>query len=95
MQQQLIASGKKFITALKSVKLDLGKKINKFSNKYQAFLGKRPTGDISYGTAISVGLDVEDMVTEVASLNNLYGKLQANSEAFNEYIELIVLSSIV
>lgn len=85
----VIASGEKLISGLKSVKLDLGKKINSFSNKYQTFLGKRPTGDITYGTAISVGLDAAEIVTEVASLNNLYGKLQSNSEAFNEYIELI------
>lgn len=85
----VIASGEKLITSLKKVKLDLGKKINSFSNKYQTFLGKRPTGDITYGTAISVGLDAAEIVTEVASLNNLYGKLQSNSEAFNEYIELI------
>lgn len=85
----VIASGEKLISGLKNAKLDLGKKINSFSNKYQTFLGKRPTGDITYGTFISVGLDTAEIVTEVASLNNLYGKLQANSEAFNEYIELI------
>lgn len=85
----LIASGKKLISGLKTFKFDLGKKINSFSNKYQTFLGKAPTGDITYGTVIGVGFDVASIVTDVAKVNNLYGKLQANSEAFNEYIELI------
>ncbi|MGN0468117.1 MAG: VWA domain-containing protein [Acutalibacteraceae bacterium] len=77
------------ISALGKVRLNLGNKINTFSRKYQTWLGKRPTGDVSIGTVISVATDAVGMVTDVADLVNLYGKLQANSEAFNEYIELI------
>ncbi|MCR5783239.1 MAG: VWA domain-containing protein [Clostridia bacterium] len=64
-------------------------KVNGFSRHYQTWLGKRPAGDVSLGTVVSVGIDVVNFVTDVADLANLYGKLQANSEAFNEYIELI------
>lgn len=77
------------IPRLKKVRLNLGKGFNTFSRKYQVWLGKRPTGDVTIGTSISVILDGVDIVTSVAEISNLYGKLQANSEAFSEYIDLL------
>lgn len=79
----------KNIDGLKKVKINLGSKLNNFSNKYQRWLGQRPTGDISYGTVISVATEGIDLATSIANINNCYGKLRANSEAFEEYIELI------
>lgn len=79
----------KNIDGLKKVKIDLGEKLNNFSNKYQRWLGQRPTGDISYGTVISVATEGIDLVTSVGKINNYYGKLRANAEAFEEYIDLI------
>ncbi len=85
----VVSTTTSMISALGNVRLDLGDKINTFSRKYQTWLGKRPTGDVSVGTVLSVATDAVGLVTDVADLTNLYGKLQANSEAFNEYIELI------
>ena len=85
----VVSSTVSLISYLDKVKLPMGDKLNEFSRKYQTWLGKRPTGDISIGTTISVVCDAVDLVTDIADLTNLYGKLQANSEAFNDYIELI------
>lgn len=90
----VVSSVTSLISCLDKVKLPMGEKINTFARKYQTWLGKKPTGDVSVGTTISVACDVVDLVTDVADLTNLYGKLQANSEAFNDYIELVEYVSI-
>lgn len=84
----------KNIDGLKKVKINLGAKLNNFSNKYQRWLGQRPTGDISYGTVINVATEGIELVTSIANINNCYGKLRANTEAFEEYIDLIEYISI-
>lgn len=62
--------------------LPLPKALSNFSNKYQAW-------SKNYGSIVSVAFDVVDLGTEVVSLKNTYGKIMANAQAYENYIELI------
>ena len=91
----------KTITGLISNSISLAKQCNKtwtlpikkplanFSNTYQAWMGNTDTLGISNSSKISFAFDVVDFATETANLKNTYGKIMANAQAFENYIELI------
>lgn len=62
--------------------LPLPKALSNFSNKYQAW-------SKNYGSIVSVAFDVVNLGAEVLSLKNTYGKIMANAQAYENYIELI------
>ena len=83
---------KSFSLAKKSNKtwiLPLGNSLSKFANKYQAWLGNSDKLGISNGTKVGIVFDVASLTVEAANLNNTYGKIMANTQAFENYIELI------
>ena len=73
----------------KSWTLPLGKSISKFANSYQAWMGNTDKLGISNGAKIGIAFDVVDLAVETANLNNTYGKIMANTQAFEDYIDVI------
>lgn len=69
--------------------LPIKKPLAKFSNTYQAWMGSTGTLGISNSSKIGFVFDVVDFATETANLKNTYGKIMANAQAFENYIELI------
>lgn len=67
------------------------KGLNKFANKYQAWMKSAPdwAGGVTNGTMVGIAFDVVDLGIECAEINNTYGKLIANSQAFENYIDVI------
>lgn len=99
-----LASGENVFTALspfvvdtaklvktlnKDIQLPLGKTLTGISTKYQTFLDSKAVGIASKGAVISVGIDLVEGGVELAEICNTYGKIQANQEAFNSFIELL------
>ena len=74
-------------------KIPIGKSLNKFIGKYEKFMNKSllDVGDnsLSMGAAIDVGFDVLEGGLEIAETCNVYGKIKANTEAFEAYIDLL------
>ncbi len=68
----------------------VGDSLDKFANNYQIFKGTNTSLGISNGTVISVVSDVADTAIDIAETCNTYGKIQANTEAFEENLDILV-----
>lgn len=66
------------IPAFEKDKLPIGEKINTFSTKYQTWLGKRPTGDVTVGTVIT--LDIAKITISLTGITE-YAKALVKSQA--------------
>lgn len=73
----------------KTWKLPLNNSLSNFAKKYQSWMGNTDKLGFSNGDKVGFVFDVVDLAVEVADLNNTYGKIMANTQAFEDYIELI------
>lgn len=73
----------------KMVNLPVPKAFSKFSKKYTKWMDKEAFGGINNSQLIGMTFDVVDLAANSAELYTTYAKLQANTEAYSEYIECI------
>lgn len=95
-----VVGATKTITGLVAKSVSLAKKVNstwvlplpnslaKFSTKYQKWMGNKSLGTTN-ATKVGIVFDIVDLASETANLSNTYAKIQANTQAFESYIELI------
>lgn len=77
------ASAKKAYKKTKTASAPIGKAVNNFAKKTSKF-------EKGLSTAVDVAFEVTDFVTESADLRITYGKLQANADAFEAYIDVLI-----
>lgn len=80
---------KKYRDVNKIWKLPMWKPLADFSNKWHAFMGKGDPMGITNATVISIVIDSVDSALEIAEICSTYGKLRANTEAINAYIDIL------
>lgn len=80
---------KKYRDVNKIWKLPMWKPLADFSNKWHAFMDKEDSLGITNATTISIVIDAVDSALEIAEICNTYGKLRANTEAINAYIDIL------
>lgn len=95
-----IVGATKTITGLVAKSVSLAKKVNskwvlplpnslaKFSTKYQKWMENKSLGTTN-ATKVGAVFDIVDLGVEIADLKNTYAKIQANTQAFEQNIELI------
>lgn len=77
------AASKKAYKKAKTASVPLGKAVNDFAKKTSK------AGN-ALSTCVDVAFEVTDFVTESAELKITYGKLQANADAFEAYIDVLI-----
>ena len=71
------------------IDLPLPKAFTKFSQKYTKWMGSDAFAGLDKAQVVSIAFDVVDLASDSAELYATYSKLQANTEAYIEYIESI------
>lgn len=61
----------------------------KFSKSYKDWTGKKFIGDVKNGEAVGYAFDALELAADCAVMYTTYAKIQANLDAFVEYIEII------
>ncbi len=70
--------------------ISVGDSLTKFATNYKIFMGTKTSLGITNGTVISIVSDVSESAIDIAETCNTYGKLQANTEAFEANIDMLV-----
>lgn len=73
----------------KMINLPMPKAFTKFSQKYAKWMGSDAFAGLEKAQVVSIAFDVVELADNSAELYAVYSKLQANTEAYTEYIESI------
>ncbi|MCD8107920.1 MAG: VWA domain-containing protein [Oscillospiraceae bacterium] len=87
--ESLTSAMKAFSKLTDTKLLYVGDSLTKFAKTYQTFMDNKAVLGLKNSTSIGIVVSGAETALDIAEVCNTYGKIQANTEAFQEYIDLL------